>query len=38
MIAEWWQARGEGGTEVMWRPNVEVEQIDPGAVRDEVRP
>lgn len=38
MIAEWWQARSEGGTEIMWRPRVEVQQIDTGAGRDEARP
>lgn len=34
MIGEWWQARNDNGSEVMWQPNVAVEQVDPGVGLD----
>lgn len=38
MITEWWQARDESGSEVIWRPNIELEQIDPGVGADVLGP
>jgi hypothetical protein len=38
MITEWWQARDESGSEVIWRPNIELEQVDPGVGADVLGP